>query len=248
MKLALSKRTMPVSPTISQDYELVGVVFGGAGVNLNTAESDEGAKWIEAKDITAFDASLEPAELGALDTVVFFFDPEAVNQYTGENGLTAQIIGKYVAPVEPDFYIAGTMTNWELLPVEGKNHVLNLEAGEHKLKVVVGGEWKGFDALTTVADGLSKDADGNICFELKEAGEVNVHYDAEYFFLNGNFYVAPVEKHFFLKNNWNGAEEWTWKELVYDEDNKDYELVGVVFGGTGVNLNTAEEMVGTPSS
>ncbi len=93
-------------------YILAEVVFGGEGVNINTAESDEGASWIEAEDIETYDLSFEPATLGALDTVVFIFDPEAVNTYEGVSGLSAQILGKYVAPVpepvlENGFYLIG---------------------------------------------------------------------------------------------------------------------------------------------
>lgn len=121
------------------------------------------------------------------------------------------------------------------------SYKLNLAAGDYKLKVVVGegeaAQWLGFDALTTTAEGLTADEDGNICFTLTEAGEVNVHYDGEFFFLNGKFYVAPVEVKYYLKNNWDGGE-WTWKEMVAQTDGS-YLLENVVFGGTGVNINTS---------
>ncbi len=120
------------------------------------------------------------------------------------------------------------------------SYKLNLAAGDYKLKVTVDGTWetaKGYDALTTIADGLTADGDGNICFTLTEAGEVNVHYDGEFFFLNGNFYVAPVVVKYYLKNNWDGGE-WTWKEMVAQTDGS-YLLENVVFGGTGVNINTS---------
>lgn len=122
------------------------------------------------------------------------------------------------------------------------SYKLNLAAGDYKLKVVVGegeaAQWKGFDALTTTADGLTADEDGNICFTLAEAGEVNVHYDGEFFFLNGDFYVAPVVVKYYLKNNW-GSEAWTWKEMT-DLGDGTYMLYNVVVGGEGVNRNTAE--------
>lgn len=93
-------------------YYLTQVVFGGTGVNFNTTDSEAGSKWIEAKDIETYDLSLEPATLGALDTVVIYFTPEAVNQYTGANGLSATILGKYVDPTpQPEladgFYLIG---------------------------------------------------------------------------------------------------------------------------------------------
>ena len=93
-------------------YYLTQVVFGGTGVNLNTTDSETGSKWIEAKDIITYDLSLEPATLGALDTVQFIFDPQAVSQYERENGLFATILGKYVAPapqpvLADGFYLIG---------------------------------------------------------------------------------------------------------------------------------------------
>jgi hypothetical protein len=115
------------------------------------------------------------------------------------------------------------------------------------LKVTVNGTWdgennvKGYDALTTVAKGLVRGEgvnNDNICFTLNTAGEVNVHYDGEYFFLNGDFYVAPAK--YYLRNNWDGGEAWTWKEMTYDAEDGYYSLGTVVFGGTGVDLNTAE--------
>ena len=127
------------------------------------------------------------------------------------------------------------------------SYKLNLAAGDYKLKVTVDGTWetvKGFNDLTYTATGLTGDGDGNICFTLTEAGEVNVHYDSESFFLNGNFYVAPVEVHYYLKNNWDGAEAWTWKEMPKDEYGT-YMLGPVVFGGMGVNINTTTESDGS---
>ena len=75
------------------DYQLE-CVFGGTGVNINTAESDEGAAWYAAEDIVAFDASYEQATLGAKDTIVLMYTPS-------EKMLAALIIGKYAEPVTP---------------------------------------------------------------------------------------------------------------------------------------------------
>ena len=126
------------------------------------------------------------------------------------------------------------------------SYKLNLAAGDYKLKVTVDGTWetaKGFNDLTTTADGLTADGDGNICFTLTEAGEVNVHYESDAFFLNGNFYVAPVVVHYYFKNNW-GGEEWTWKEITNEEG---YYMLGpVAVGGEGVNFHTAMVDEGAP--
>ncbi len=56
--------------------------------------------------------------------------------------------------------------------------------------------------------------------------------------------VAPAEPaKYFLKNNWDAAENWTWKEMT--KDGETYKLERVVFGGTGVNYNTAESDEGS---
>ena len=50
---------------------------------------------------------------------------------------------------------------------------------------------------------------------------------------------APiVELNYYMKNNWDAASDWTWKAMTKDGEN--YKLEEVVFGGTGVNYNTAE--------
>ena len=229
-------------------YQLENVVFGGTGVNINTSASDEGSRYVAAENIPTMDMTIfDMGTLGALDTVAFVYTPSEYNSYNPDeqSGLSAFITGKYAAPVveTADFYIAGTMTSWadNMIAVKGTSHKLNLDAGEHKLKVVVGegeaAQWLGYDALTTIAEGLTADADGNICFTLTEAGEVNVHYDGEFFFLNGEFYVAPVEVTYYLKNNWDGGE-WAWKEMT-DLGDGTYMLYNVVVGGDGVNLNGA---------
>ena len=234
-------------------YFLENVVVSGDGVNLNSAATDEGASWITWAEIETYDMSYEAATISALDTVVFMFDPEAVNQYTGANGLSAVILGKYVAPVDPEaakFYITGDAAllgelawNPAAIKVTEDSYTFeNLAAGDYKLKVTLDGTWgdgmvKGFSDLTTVADGLTADNDGNICFTLAEAGNVSVHYDGEYFFLNGNFYVEPVvSADYYMKNGWDGGE-WTWKAMTLNEGT--YFLENVVVSGDGVNLNSA---------
>ncbi|MCQ2311682.1 MAG: hypothetical protein MJZ64_08045, partial [Paludibacteraceae bacterium] len=52
----------------------------------------------------------------------------------------------------------------------------------------------------------------------------------------------PVETKYYAKNNWNGAEDWTWLEMTRDTVKETlYTLGKVVFGGTGININTKEE-------
>ena len=104
-----------------------------------------------------------------------------------------------VKPVDPDvsYYIAGTMTDWaeNKIAVEGIRYQLNLEAGDHKLKLItVDGDWLGYDALSDVPEGVTTDADRNICFTLKEAGKVDISYDGKIFVIGGNFYVKPADE------------------------------------------------------
>ena len=121
-------------------YMLYKVVVGGDGVNLNSAASDEGAQWITWADIETYDASYEPATIGALETVVIYFDPEAVNSFTGANGMSAQILGKYVPgetpqPVEHTYTVAGSSeiafgTAWD--PANAANDMIKQEDGTYK--------------------------------------------------------------------------------------------------------------------
>ena len=107
------------------------------------------------------------------------------------------------APAQPKFYITG---NEDIVgegnPTWGKNGalesfsdtlVMNLAAGFHKFKLITPAEqWLGMEALTDTAYGLFTDDDTNICFNIAEAGEVTVIYNATEFKVEGDFYVAPA--------------------------------------------------------
>lgn len=112
---------------------------------------------------------------------------------------------KYVYEGPATFYITGNAAlvgeaAWSDKAVKATedSYVFeDLPAGYYQLKVLPTGSWdvnKGFDDLTTVADGLSADDDRNICFTLDEAGDVTVTYTATVFTVEGNFHVdaAPV--------------------------------------------------------
>lgn len=81
-----------------ENYKLEKVVFGGTGVNYNTAESDEGSSWVPVANI-AGDA------IAAKDTVTLVLDPAA-------GTVTATLIGKYVDPNpgEHTYTVAGNLT------------------------------------------------------------------------------------------------------------------------------------------
>lgn len=60
--------------------------------------------------------------------------------------------------------------------------------------------------------------------------------------LNVNGTEPQPEVNYSLKNNWDAAADWTWKEMTKDGDN--YKLENVVFGGTGVNYQA--DLPGAP--
>ena len=107
----------------------------------------------------------------------------------------------YVPFVPAKYYITGNAAlvgeavAWSATAVKATEDTYvfeNLAAGYYQLKVLPTGDWsnnKGFDDLTTVADGLSADNDRNICFTLDEAGDVTITYTATVFTVTGNFHV-----------------------------------------------------------
>ena len=52
-----------------------------------------------------------------------------------------------------------------------------------------------------------------------------------------------VEVTYYMKNNWDAGADWTWKAMT--KDGETYKLEKVVFGGTGVNYNTADSDEGS---
>ena len=76
------------------NYKLENVVFGGSGVNWNTAESDEGASWVA---LEAFEGDI----IKALDTVNLILTPS-----TG--AIYATLLGSYVAPATNTYTAAGS--------------------------------------------------------------------------------------------------------------------------------------------
>jgi hypothetical protein len=206
-------------------YTLAMVVFGGTGVDLNTAESEDGKVWIGAEDIDAFDAEYNPAQLGALDTVVFYFDPEEVNQYTGANGLSAWILGKYVAPIEPEtpvYSVAGSKAifgaDWDekngnemtLDPEDGlyklvKDSVTLAAGTTYKFKVVTNHDW---------TKPSYPDADKELVVAEDGLYKVTITFNAETKAVDANvekISSVVVEKHYLLVGdaaiangeNWN---------------------------------------------
>ncbi len=244
------------------NYKLSNVVFGGTGVNYNTAESDAGSTWV-AIDAIAGD------KIAALDTVDLVLDPVAKT-------VTATLLGKYDAgggsggggSSEAKYYITGNSAlvvdagltadkAWAanaIAVTEADAYKLNLKADvAYQLKVTKDGTWNdgqvvGYSALTgDKPAGVTADGDDNLCFSLSEAGEVIVTYNASTFTIAGKFNTSGggggSTDAYYMKNCWNGATDWTWKAM--EQDGANYKLSNVVFGGTGVNYNTAESDEGS---
>ena len=104
--------------------------------------------------------------------------------------------------VDPDFkgvfYItgnealvgAGQAWNPAAIKSEKDTAVLNLKAGDYELKITLDGEWataKGYSNLTERAKGLFADQNNNICFSLKEDGQLKVIYNGKIFKLEAAF-------------------------------------------------------------
>ena len=102
---------------------------------------------------------------------------------------------------------------------------LDLEIGKYELKVQVGEDWKGFEQLTDTATGLTVGENGNICFQLKEAGNVKVVYNDSVFVLLGNF-VVEIPHYFIAGTMTNWKDEMV--ELLPLEEKAD---------SLGVSLN-----------
>ena len=112
------------------NYQLEGVVFGGTGVNINTAESDEGSDWYPIENISTFDVNVEQTTLKAKDTVVFVYTPS-------EKSLAAIVVGPYVEPsgVEHTYTVAGSSavafgTAWD--PTNTANDMAKQDDGSYK--------------------------------------------------------------------------------------------------------------------
>ena len=111
------------------NYQLKAV-FGGTGVNVNTADSDEGSDWYPIENISAFDVNVEQTTLKAKDTVVFVYTPS-------EKSLAAIVVGPYVEPsgVEHTYTVAGSSavafgTAWD--PTNTANDMAKQDDGSYK--------------------------------------------------------------------------------------------------------------------
>lgn len=153
-----------------------------------------------------------------------------------------------MAPVLADgYYLVGNFNDWtpdanyllteNTSATAGGEYMIDTVFAEHdSLKVF----WKeGGDKVWYPAD-----ADNYV---IPAAGSYTIYFRPDYRGGDDWYYgciyaaaqsVTPVEPEvaFYLNNNWDGVQEWSEKEMVYDESTTAYYLNGVVFGGTGVDL------------
>ncbi len=127
---AASDWTWKEMTKIEDDNFQLKAVFGGTGVNVNTADSDEGSDWYPIENISAFDVNVEQTTLKAKDTVVFVYTPS-------EKSLAAIVVGPYVEPsgVEHTYTVAGSSavafgTAWD--PTNAANDMAKQDDGSYK--------------------------------------------------------------------------------------------------------------------
>lgn len=143
------------------------------------------------------------------DNIKLITDVEGAYTFTWTYADSTLVVAFPEAPAQPKFYITG---NEDIVGegnlTWGKNGalesfsdtlVMNLAAGFHKFKLITPAEqWLGMEALTDTAYGLFTDDDTNICFNIAEAGEVTVIYNATEFKVEGDFYIAPVANYYLI--------------------------------------------------
>lgn len=127
---AASDWTWKEMTKIEDDNYQLKAVFGGTGVNVNTADSDEGSDWYPIENISTFDVNVEQTTLKAKDTVVFVYTPS-------EKSLAAIVVGPYVEPsgVEHTYTVAGSSavafgTAWD--PTNAANDMAKQDDGSYK--------------------------------------------------------------------------------------------------------------------
>ena len=222
-------------------HKLANVVFGGTGVNFNTIASGDGT-WVPVADFLG-------DKIGALDTVTLTLDPSA-------GKITAQLLGKYQAAAGTKYYLVGTFNDWKTDVIDDKYlFTASTETpGEYSLSItlavndglkVVG---KAGAVVTWYPDGM----DNEYKVDADHAGAKTIYFrpagNSEWSQLSGYIFIAanegggggtpdPGQGDYYLKSNWGGSTEWTWKAMADAGEGK-YKLENVVFGGSGVNYNT----------
>lgn len=199
-------------------YKLDNVVLGdGGGVNFNTAQSDGGSVWVEVADFKG-------DKVEALDTVGLALDP-------ADSTITAVLLGKYVAPVdpEPEYFLVRASKEWAV--VEADKFAATETEGEFKLtatlvlddeiKVIgIAGEdttWypAGLDNAFVVTEKYTGEHD--IYFRPAGHDDWKTFHEGGFFWMGANPDPEPELADLFLvPNQWanNDAKiaAWYWKK------------------------------------
>lgn len=218
-------------------YSAMGV-FGGSGVNINTAMSDEGAVWYPVDSMHVIGEQV-PA---ALDTVVFHYYPATTR-------LTAQVMGSHAVepqPIEVNYYIKNNWdgaVDWTWQPMAwtadslactytgvfgGTGVNINTERSDN------GSMWFTVADMAIGIGGRVPQAGDTVLFTFT----IGMHTLAAEVLGRSGVEPQPAEN-YYIKNNWNGAADWTW-QLMEALPGEIWQYVDV-YGGTGVNVNTVAE-------
>ena len=227
-------------------YVLDSVIFGGTGVNINTKEEDTDAKWFALKDMTYVGEDT----IQALDTVRFEL---AISKE--DTVLTAIKLGRPAPVARKEFvFVAGEAAeaNPAMFAItwgkDGSNETVKMtQKGEEALYTANILETVdsvvlvrcASDATEIIWDGEGKNVWNQTAnYELCDTMYFESWVEETNLFAVTCEAPKPVETKYYAKNNWNNGD-WAWLEMTKVEDL--YVLDSVVFGGTGVNINTKEE-------
>ncbi len=132
-------QTMTRWERMNNIYEYTGV-FGGTGVNINTAESDINALWFAVESFQLADGSLVPQ---AMDTVLFIYNNEA-------NTLTATVIGRPSEEPQPQeethYYMVGQFNEWKVaeapeFTLQDSIYTITIDTMAGDFKIVGARDW-----------------------------------------------------------------------------------------------------------
>ena len=204
-----------------------------------------------AKTETAEPANLALVNLfGGYHNAVLTLDPET---------MTLTLVGGEPYRVEADWYVPGSFLGWncndvtKFSPVEGQENTYEILLPEFgkDLKIVYGQWMVEFGAAKGSGDTWMLDQDIELatpCDNLNSAyGDqtmqdvtitIVVDYENGAVSLNITSEGEVQPTVYYIKNNWNGEADWTWKQMTPSNNGDEWMFEGV-FGGTGVNINTS---------
>lgn len=249
-------------------YMLDSVVFGGTGININTKEEDTDAFWFDVDHIVVLDdghgtdtvipsrpphirvAAAEepqPLKLQAGDTIILVFNAADTTLQAGIYGRPAPAARKefvFVAGEAADSDPAMFAITWGK---DGSNETVKLANKADDIYTAEILETVDSLVLVRCATGATEiiwDGEGkNIWNQTANYALCDTMYFESWVPETNLFAVTceapqPVATKYYAKNNWNGAAEWSWKEMSATDQENVYMLDSVVFGGTGINVNT----------